>query len=61
MLGRAVQAGTKLRLSSLQQKGKDKVREVKRNALAKKTSVGKFQARLQERIDKLKKDGKEHT
>ena len=61
VLGKAVQAGTRMRMSSLQQTGKDKVREVKRNALAKKSSVGKFQARLQERIQKLKKDGKEHT
>ena len=60
MLGKCVAAGNRLKMDSMMSAGKAKVREVKKEALTKKTSMGKFQARLVERIEKLKTEGKAH-
>lgn len=60
ILGKCVAAGNRMKMDSLMSAGKAKVREVKKVALTKKTSIGKFQARLVDRIEKLKTEGKAH-
>ena len=60
MLGKCVAAGNRMKMDSLMSAGKAKVREAKKESLTKKTSMGKFQARLVGRIDKLKAEGKVH-
>eukprot|EP00935_MAST-01C_sp_MAST-1C-sp1_P001722 g1722.t1 len=59
MAGRAVQNGQVLRCGDLLSTGKSKWKEVKVGALKKNTKQHKFQERMQKKIDKLGKQGKE--
>ena len=59
MAGKAVQNGSRFHCPDLFKTGKEKWKEVKVNALKKKTPMTKFKERVQKKLSKLQKEGKE--